>query len=99
VGSKGGPGGRLSFIVGSYWASGRGSEKLIRALRESAHVEETFLLDRLSVFPNVSGRHMILTVAKGAGCRPATIKRAAAAGRGDAEPFVRTPSISTRCVV
>lgn len=82
-------GGRLSFIVGSYWTSGRGSEKLIRALRESAQVEEIFLLDRLSVFPHVSGRHMILTVAKGAGCRTTTIKRAAATGRVDAEPFVR----------
>ena len=83
------PGGKLSFIVGSYWTSGRGSEKLIRTLRESAHVEEIFLLDGLSVFPNVSGRHMILTVTKGAGCRPTTIKRAAATGRADAEPFVR----------
>jgi len=58
------PGGRLSFIVGSYWTSGRGSRKLIDALRDSVHVEEIFSLGRLPVFPNVAGQHLILTVVK-----------------------------------
>ncbi|MFH1919823.1 MAG: N-6 DNA methylase, partial [Planctomycetota bacterium] len=82
------PGGRLSFIVGSYWTSGRGAEKLIRALRTGAHVEEIFLLDRLRVFPHVAGRHMIFRLTTGAGSGPTTIKRAAASGPGDAEPFL-----------
>jgi len=83
------PGGTVSFIVGSYWTSGQGAEKLHRALRESAHVEEIFLLDGLKVFDGVSGRHMILRVTKGAGRGPTTIKRPGAASHVDAEPFVR----------
>jgi len=69
------PGGRLSFIVGSYWTSGRGAEKLIGALQGECHVEEIFLLDRLRVFPQVAGRHMIFRVRKGAGRGRTTVKR------------------------
>ncbi len=83
------PGGTVSFIVGSYWTSGQGAAKLHRVLRESAHVEEIFLLDGLRVFDGVSGRHMILRVTKGAGRGPTTIKRPGATGHVDAEPFVR----------
>jgi len=82
------PGGTLSLIVGSYWTSGQGAAKLHRMLRESAHVEEIFLLDGLKVFDGVAGRHMILRVGKG-GRGPTTIKRPGATGRVDAEPFVR----------
>lgn len=78
------PGGRLSFIVGSYWTSGRGAEKLIGAIRGQCHVEEIFLLDRLRVFPQVAGRHMIFRVRKGAG-RGRTIVKRAAAGEDDIE--------------
>ena len=92
------PGGRLSFIVGSYWTSGRGAEKLIRALRETTHVEEIFCLDRLNVFPNVAGRHMILSLTKGPGRGPTTVKRAVPGNRTDAEPFVcgRAPVVVFR---
>ncbi len=76
------PGGRLSFIVGSYWTSGTGARKLIDALRESAHVEEIFSLDGLAVFPGVAGRHMILTLAKGQSSSPTLIK---AASPGDSD--------------
>ena len=82
------PGGRLSFIVGSYWTSGRGAEKLIRALRETTQVEEIFCLDRLNVFQNVAGRHMILSLTKGADRGPTTVKRVPAGEQTDAEPFV-----------
>ena len=78
------PGGRLSFVVGSYWTSGRGAEKLIGALEGDTHVEEIFLLDRLKVFQNVAGRHMIFRARKGAGRGRTTIKRAAA-GEDDVE--------------
>jgi len=81
-------GGRLSFIVGSYWTSGPGADKLLAALRESVHVDELFLLDGLKVFPKVTGRHMILTLTKGTSRKPTTIKRAAAGDRVDAEPFL-----------
>ena len=86
------PAGRLSFIVPSYWTAGSGSGKLIHALRESACVEEIFLLDHLDVFPGVSGRHMILTLSKGSGQRSTTIKRpatdAGADAGTDAAPFL-----------
>ena len=95
------PGGRLSFIVGSYWTSGTGSRKLIEHLRRSAHVEEIFDLDRLAVFEGVSGRHMILTVVKEKSGRPTTIKTARHAasqeaesllcGRVPVEVFLKTP--------
>jgi hypothetical protein len=82
------PRGRLSFIVPSYWTAGSGSAKLIGALRESAGIEEIFLLDSLDVFPGVAGRHMILTITKGNRQRPTTIKRPATGAATDAEPFL-----------
>ena len=92
------PGGRLSFIVGSYWTSGTGARKLIEALRESAHVEEIFSLDGLAVFPGVSGRHMILTLAKGQSSSPTLIKAASPGDSDRAEPFLsgRAPLIVFR---
>ena len=70
------PGGRLSYIVGAYWTSGSGARQVIRALRESAEVEEIFLLGRLRVFRRVAGRHLILRVRKGTGTDPTTVKLA-----------------------
>ena len=92
------PGGRLSFIVGSYWTSGSGARKLIEALRESAHVEEIFSLDGLAVFPGVSGRHMILTLAKGKTNSPTLIKAAPPGDSDRAEAFLsgRAPLIVFR---
>lgn len=81
------PGGRLSFITGSYWTAGRGSRKLVAALRDGFRIEEIFLLDRLPVFPKVAGRHMILTVARQAG-EPTTIKRVPPAGAADPRAVV-----------
>ncbi len=74
------PGGVLSFVVNSYWTSGRGAEKLVGQLRESATIEELFLLDDLPVFSGVSGRHMVLRVRKSREAGPTTVKRP---GRGD----------------
>ncbi len=83
------PGGRLSYIVGAYWTSGTGARHVIRALRESAEVEEIFSLGRLRVFPSVAGRHLILRVRKGAGTGPTTVKVVPPDARADAEPYVR----------
>ena len=82
------PGGRLSFIVGSYWTSGSGSRKLIDALRESAHVDEIFSLEGLAVFPGVSGRHMILSLTKGKSGLPTVIKAPSGREKEPAEPFI-----------
>ncbi len=82
------PGGRLSFIVDSYWTASRGAAKLIAAIQESAWVEEIVSLGRASVFAGVSGRHMIFSLVKGPGRPMTTIKRAAAARVGDAEAIL-----------
>ena len=82
------PGGRLSFIVGSYWTSGSGAGKLIQALRETAHVDEIFSLDGLAVFPGVSGRHMILSLTKGKSASATVIKAPASRTTDRAAPFV-----------
>lgn len=84
------PGGRLSFITGSYWTAGCGSRKLVAALRDGFRIEEIFLLDYLPVFPKVAGRHMILTVARQAGDLPTTIKRLPAAGIADPRSVVES---------
>jgi Eco57I restriction-modification methylase len=92
------PGGRLSFIVGSYWTSGSGARKLIEALRESAHLEEIFSLEGLAVFPGISGRHMILTLTRGKSTLPTLIKAPSPGDTDRAEPFVsgRAPLIVFR---
>lgn len=60
-----GEGGVLSFIVSGYWTStGAGAAKLLAQLKSETHVEEIFDLDRLDVFPNVSGLHMIIRLLK-----------------------------------
>jgi hypothetical protein len=58
------PGGRLSFIVSSYWTKGSGSRRLIQSLASDVQVEEIFDLSDLPIFAGVQGRHMILTIRK-----------------------------------
>ena len=71
--------GVLGFIVSGYWTSGSGSQKLLEQLNREAHIDEVFDLDRLDVFPNVGGRHMIIRISKNRRQRPTIIKWAASA--------------------
>jgi adenine-specific DNA-methyltransferase len=82
------PGGRLGFIVGAYWSAGTGADRLIAVLRETVHVEEIFQLDRLQVFPGISGRHMMLVVSKTPPGGPTTIRLPVSGAAADARPFV-----------
>lgn len=82
------PAGRLSFIVNSYWTSGHGAERLIGTLRETAAIDELFLLDDARVFGGVAGRHMILTLTKGSADRAIVVKRPLPGSRIDAEATV-----------
>jgi hypothetical protein len=93
------PGGRLGYIVGSYWTAAAGAAKLIAEIRRSAHVEEIVCLPENRVFPQVSGRQLILSLVKQPAARPTLIRRAAddnapwqevLAGRGEA--FRKTPA-------
>ena len=82
-------GGRpLSFIVNAYWVAGTGAEKLIRALRDTAHVDELFFFGKLRVFERVSGQHMIIRVTNASSDRPATVRLAQPSSETNARPFV-----------
>ncbi len=80
--------GRLGFIVGAYWAAGAGANRLIATLRQAVHVEEIFQLDRLRVFPQVAGHHMLLVVSKPASTSPTTVRIPLVDNGTDARPYV-----------
>lgn len=82
------PGGRLGFIVGAYWASGTGANRLIQTLRDTVHVEEIFQLDRLQVFPQVAGHHMMLVVTKPPSAAPTTVRLPVITELNDARSYV-----------
>lgn len=85
-----GPNGRLGFVVGAYWAGGTGAARLIQTLREMVHVDEVFGLDRLRVFPQVAGHHLMLVVSKPPSNKPTTVRIPLLDGDADrdARPFV-----------
>ncbi|HCF57775.1 MAG TPA: hypothetical protein DFS52_07245, partial [Myxococcales bacterium] len=58
------PGGRLCFVVSSYWTSGAGAGALIGALKTQCRLEEIILLDAHKVFDGVQGQHLILLLTK-----------------------------------
>ncbi|MBS0205171.1 MAG: N-6 DNA methylase [Planctomycetes bacterium] len=58
------PGGRLAFIVNSYWTSSSAARPLRQRLAGETTVEELVLLGPARLFRNVSGRHMIFRVRK-----------------------------------
>jgi len=82
------PSGVLSFIVNSYWTSGTGAEKLIDSLRDDAHIDEIFFLNKLKVFKKVAGQHMILRIANSPTGGPTTVKLARPGEQMEAAPFV-----------
>lgn len=59
------PGGRLSFIVNSYWTSATAAKDLRQRLANETAMEELVLLGSARLFPDVSGRHLIFQVRKG----------------------------------
>lgn len=59
-------GGRLSFIVNSYWTSATAARDLRRRLADETTLEELVLLGSARLFPDVSGRHLIFQVRNGA---------------------------------
>lgn len=66
-------GGRLAFIVNSYWTASTGAEKLIARLGQETTLEEIVLLGERPVFPDVVGRHLIFRLHKGQTDRDCTI--------------------------
>lgn len=59
-------GGRLSFVVNSYWTGATAAEEVRRRLADETTLEELVLLGSARLFDDVSGRHLIFQVRKGA---------------------------------
>ncbi len=59
------PGGRLSFIVNSYWTSATAAKSLRERMAVETSIEELVLLGPARLFRDVTGRHMIFRVRKG----------------------------------
>ena len=57
-------GGRLSFIVNSYWTASTGARKLIERLERETSFEEIVVLDKAPIFADVAGRHLIFRLRK-----------------------------------
>lgn len=58
------PGGRLSFIVNSYWTASSGASRLIRRIEREAILEEIVVLGKTPLFTDVAGQHLIFRLRK-----------------------------------
>lgn len=59
------PGGRLAFLVNSYWMHSRSAIRLIERLQAETTLEQLALLGNARIFAGVSGHHMILQLLAG----------------------------------
>jgi adenine-specific DNA-methyltransferase len=57
-------GGTLSYITNAYWLQGRGSDKLLAALRDEVHLDEVFVLRNQPIFEGMTGQHSIFRLTK-----------------------------------
>lgn len=69
------PGGRLCFLVNSYWTKSPGARPLIRRIQQETTLEEIVEFDTLAIFDDVGGRHMILQLQNGVDDRKCKITR------------------------
>lgn len=60
------PGGRLAYIVNSYWMSATSARALRKRLADESTIEEVVMLGAAPLFRGVSGQHMIFQLRKGA---------------------------------
>lgn len=81
-------GGRLSFIVNSYWTAGTGAGALIEALRTQCHIEELFLLGQARVFDDVAGQHLIFVASRQAARASTRVRRVPENFAGSALPYL-----------
>jgi adenine-specific DNA-methyltransferase len=86
-------GGSLSFITNAYWIQGKGSDKLIAALRDDVHLDELFLLRNQKVFAGVCGQHAILRLTKSSNDSGTRIKVVPHKLASSAEPFMTGQSL------
>eukprot|EP00456_Euglypha_rotunda_P059215 TRINITY_DN493_c5_g1_i2.p1 TRINITY_DN493_c5_g1~~TRINITY_DN493_c5_g1_i2.p1 ORF type:complete len:618 (+),score=134.77 TRINITY_DN493_c5_g1_i2:594-2447(+) len=58
------PGGRLAFIVNSYWTNAASAKRLRERMASESTLEELVHFGAVPLFPQVTGRHMIFRVRK-----------------------------------
>jgi hypothetical protein len=86
--------GVLAFITNSYWVASTGARKLVKAMRTESSLQEIFDLEKLKVFDEVSGQHMMFRLHKGRPQGTVLIKRCRGISRS-AEEYVRGIADST----
>ncbi len=69
------PGGRLCFLINSYWTKGHSARPLIDRLRRETTLEEIVEFDTQPVFERVAGRHMVLQLRKSVSHDPCRVAR------------------------
>ncbi len=85
------PGGRLAFILPSYWTASKAAGQLIDRLQAETTLREIILLGKTPVFPNVSGRHLILSLVKGRREEDCKVWDLSSAGKRLANPLSLIP--------
>src|SRR5690606_26555447 len=58
------PGGRLSFVVHSYWTAPTGARRLIGRLQHESALEEVILFGAAPLFNDVQGQHLVFRLRK-----------------------------------
>lgn len=92
------PGGRLAFILPSYWTASTAARQLIDRLEGETTLREVILLGDSPVFQGVAGRHLILSLTKGRQEELCQVWDLSAAGKGIAEQLRLIPKTSRRLV-
>ncbi|MCA9068994.1 MAG: N-6 DNA methylase, partial [Planctomycetaceae bacterium] len=66
-------GGRLAFVLPSYWTASTAAARLIERLRTETTILDVVQLGRARVFPDVEGWHLILHLIKGKESQPCRV--------------------------
>lgn len=96
------PGGRLAFIVNSYWTNAASAKRLRERMASESTLEELVHFGTVPLFPQVSGRHMIFRLRKEpAATTPCQLFDLSVDSRGQVEAAIRSnvwPGHSMRAV-
>jgi adenine-specific DNA-methyltransferase len=88
-------GGRLAFVLPSYWTASTAARPLIERLKTETSIREVILLGRSPVFPQVQGWHLILSLVKGRDAAPCRVWDLSAAGKQVAHHLDSIPESSS----
>ena len=88
-------GGRLAYILPSYWTASAAAGQLIDRLKAETMIRDVILLGRSPVFPDVEGWHLILSLAKERQDEPCRVWDLSSAGKHVAEHLAYVPGGSS----